>query len=167
MKYLILILLILFFVPTAIVSAEDVIVETKDGSKVVLHEDGSWEYGDAGINNQKGEIAIRKFSKTLLPTDVNAERYYDTAQLSLFIENNTGKTIKAWKAILGVMNPFGDMLFNCQLTAGVAAIIPGPAEESRFEWKDNPFMDGEAYDHLATYSTDNLKLSLTDIKIIH
>jgi hypothetical protein len=44
MKYLILTLLIFFFVPSVIVSAEDVIVETKDGREVVLHENGSWEY---------------------------------------------------------------------------------------------------------------------------
>jgi len=169
MKYLIIFLLIIVFVPTAIVSAEDMIVETKEGSEVVLHEDGSWEYTKTNINNnnQNDKIAIRGFLKTPMPIDLDAGRYSNKVQLTLYIENNTSKMIKAWRATLNAENPFGDLLFKCQLTAGEAAIMPGQAEQSNFVWEDNQFTPGEIYDHVITYSEENLKLSLTDIKVIH
>lgn len=166
MKILPILTLTLFIFTQA--SRADIIVTTKDGRDAILHDNGKWEFiKGRATNSENIAISIEDFYKTHLPVNFGIGRYYDEIQLTLFLRNNTDKTIKTWRAMLNVRNQYDKLLIKSQLTSGLLSIKPGQIENSDFTWKDNQFIDGELYDRLIDYDPANLRLSLTDIETIH
>jgi hypothetical protein len=148
--------------------AEDINTTTKDGRAVILHDNGTWEFIKETPEQREIEpISIEDFVKEHLPENPDINRYSNYVQLTLMIKNNTEKLIKAWRATLVVENPFGDILFRIQLTDGTASIRPRQIEKANFAWEDNMFINDEPYDQLLSYDKDNLKIKLSEIKVVH
>ena len=164
---ILLILALTLFIFTQASHADDISATTKDGSDVILHDNGNLEFAKDSTNNENVAISIEDFYKTHLPADLGTGKYFDEVQLTLLIRNNTHKTIKSWSAMLNVKNKFDTLLVKYQLTSGILSIKPGQIERSDVIWKDNQFVDGDVYDELISYDIATLKLSLTDIEIIH
>ncbi|MBT5307562.1 MAG: hypothetical protein HON76_22160 [Candidatus Scalindua sp.] len=148
--------------------AEDINTTTKDGRAVILHDNGTWEFIKETPEQREIEpISIEDFDKIHLPENPDISRYVNSVRLTLMIKNNTDKLIKAWRATLAVENPFGDILFRIQLTDGTANIKPRQIEKANFDWEDNMFITDEPYDQLLSFDKGNLKLKLSEIKIVH
>ena len=104
-----------------------------------------------GIDAQvEPPISIVKQEIDLLParTDRGADHPYRVARLKLTIRNNTSQSISAWRAQVHFTDPFGDYMFQTELTAGMADISPNGTSEARFDFEDS-ILTGDPYDHLA------------------
>lgn len=112
------------------------------------------------------KLELVDFDVKDLPVNTNVSRYSAEAVLTLYVINNTTKRIKAWRALVVIKNAFGDVLFRTRLTDGTANIAIGGTEKASFRWKDNQFIAGEPYDKILSYSKENLKIELKDIKLI-
>lgn len=149
----------------AIGVCKDLTATLEDGRKVLLKEDGTWEFMSKQLT-KKDVLSLESFIKVPIATDPMAGIYSDKVRLSLFVRNNTEKVIKGWKATMIVKNAFGDILFKTKLIAGQSKIESGEVEMADFSWEDNPFIPNEPYDHLVSYSDENLKIELSDIQVI-
>ena len=138
-----------------------------DGRKVLLKENGTWEFISERKITSKGDIlTLESFQKKVLYQDYDIGRYQDRVVLTLFVKNNSEREIKGWRALMTVKNPFGELLFDCELTAGDQKIKPGKTEKADFGWEDNPFIHDQPYDKLMGYSEENLKIELSNIQVI-
>ena len=146
---------------------KDLTATLEDGRKILLKEDGTWEFVSEKKEVSKGEVlTLERFKMKYVPQDYESDRYSDEVRLILFVKNNSNKEIKAWKALMTGKNPFEEELFTCNLTSGASNIKPGKTEKATFGWEDNPFIDGQPYDKLMSYSEENLKIELSDIEVI-
>lgn len=151
----------------AIGVCKDLTATLEDGRKVLLKDDGTWEFiSKQGEVNNGGILTLERFKKKYIPQDYKNNRYSDEVQLILFVKNNSDKEIKAWKATMAVKNAFGELLLTSNLTSGASNIKPEKIEKATFGWEDNPFIDGEPYDKIMPYSEENLKIELSNIKVI-
>ena len=112
------------------------------------------------------KLELVNFDVKGLPVNTDVSRYSAEAVLTLYVKNNTTKRIKAWKALVVIKNAFGDVLFRTRLTDGTANIAIGETEKASFSWEDNQFIVDEPYDKILSYSKENLKIELKDIKLI-
>ena len=119
-----------------------------------------------GIDAQvEPPISIVKQEIDLLP--FSNDRPYRVARLKLTIRNNTSQFISAWRANVYFTDPFGDDMFQIQLTSGKADISPNDISEARFSFEDNQFIDGEAYDDLAQFNESAIGIRFEDIRVVN
>jgi hypothetical protein len=107
-------------------------------------------------------ISIVKQEIDLLPADL--DHPYPVARLKLTIRNNTSQSISAWRAQVHFTDPFGDYMFQTELTAGMADISPNGTSEARFDFEDSIFT-GDPYDHLAQFTASIIGIRFEDIQV--
>lgn len=132
------------------------------------YEEGVGPEGSNAVSLPEKESALElvSFRKEMFPQDFSAGRLSDAVQLTLMLKNKTDKRIRAWKALLTVYNSFNEKLFSCELSSGRSDISLGKTEAAHFSWEDNIFINKEPYDYLSGYSAENLKLVLSDVKVV-
>lgn len=121
----------------------------------------------AASAHQNAPISFESHSIRALDVNVRAQRYSKAARLTLNVRNNTDQRVKGWRAWVRFTDPFGDELFDIQLTSGTADIAPGETGEARFEFEDNQFLDGEPYDKLVAYSAENITITADSVRVVH
>ena len=116
-----------------------------------------------GIDAQvEPPISIVKQEIDLLP--LSDDRPYRVARLKLTIRNNTSQSISAWRAQIHFTDPFGDFMFQTELTAGMADISPNGTSEARFDFEDS-ILTGDPYDHLAQFTASIIGIRFEDIQV--
>lgn len=147
-RIVILISLTVFFV---LPSMSDEIVTTKDGKKVLLKDNYTWEYyrtlKSTDTSNVKyAEEAVTVWDKALLRKDAEYEK-----RLGLFLhyQNNTDKKIIGVIIKVDILNPFGKIVYN---TTYEDEVILQPNERLKNDkywvFSDNQFINDEPYDRM-------------------
>ncbi len=121
-------------------------------------------YLNAGTKSQPLELI--KFKKINRPANYSIQKYSPYVNLKLTLKNNTEETITAWKSLMKVRNAFNEEILTIMLTSGDSQIKPGMTENADFIWEDNQFIDDEPYDRLATTSSENLKIDISETKVV-
>ena len=103
----------------------------------------------------------------LFPIDIERNRFQGVARLTLTIRNNTSQAISAWRAQVYFTDPFGDAMFQIQLTSGMADISPNGTSEARFDFEDNEYRGGEPHDYLAQFHADAIGIRFDDIRVVN
>ena len=103
----------------------------------------------------------------LLGENPRAGRYSKAANLTLVVRNETAQTITAWRVQAQFLDPFGDELFQIQLTSGTSSIASGATGNAVFQFEDNQFIDGEGYDKLASYTPSNITIRFSNVRVVH
>ena len=112
-------------------------------------------------------ISVVRQAVDLLPINTNQNRFSRVARLTLTIRNNTSQAISAWRAQVYFTDPFGDDMFQIQLTSGRANISPNDISEARFDFEDNEYRDGEPHDYLAQFHADAIGIRFDDIRVVN
>jgi hypothetical protein len=81
-------------------------------------------------------ISVVRQAVELLPINTNQSRFSRVARLTLTIRNNTSQYISAWRAQVHFTDPFGDFMFQTELTAGMADISPNGTSEEHFDFAE-------------------------------
>ena len=110
-------------------------------------------------------ISVVRQAVDLLPINTNQNRFSRVARLTLTIRNNTSQAISAWRAQVYFTDPFGDDMFQIQLTSGRANISPNDISEARFDFEDNQFINDEPYDNLAQFDGSSIGIRFEDIRV--
>jgi hypothetical protein len=143
--------LIIFEIPMI---AQDTI-NTKDGKRVLLKDDYTWEYVDTTqitekpkhVNIKYAEEAVTIWDKLLLRRKSEYEQ--KEVRLYLHYQNNTDKKIIGVVVKVNILNPFGKSVLNNTFND---EIVLEPNERIRNDtywiFKDNPFIDDEPYDRM-------------------
>ena len=103
----------------------------------------------------------------MLPINTNQSRFSRVARLTLTIRNNTSQSISAWRAQVYFTDPFGEDMFQIQLTSGKANISPNDISEARFSFEDNQFIDDEPHDDLAQFDGSAIGIRFEDIRVVN
>jgi len=152
---------ILLFI--TLTSFADQIATTDDGRKVLLKDNGTWEY----VETSEGMlVSITDWNVVRLTEDYDVGRYSDEARLTLSVKNETDKLIKGWRLFIEVRNAFGDLMGKLTLTGGQSRIEPGQTINATFAFEDNQFLDGEPFDYLTSYNKDTMTIDLVEAKVI-
>ena len=114
-------------------------------------------------------ISIVKQEIDLL-SDADTGRGYPSrvARLKLTIRNNTSQAISAWRAQVYFTDPFGDDMFQTQLTAGMADISPNGTSEEHFDFAE-PRVGivgmTTPYEHLAQFTASIIGIRFEEIQV--
>ena len=98
----------------------------------------------------------------------NDDRRYRVARLKLTIRNNTSQSISAWRAQIHFTDPFGDFMFQTELTAGMADISPNGTSEDHFDFAKAAFdIVGmkTPYEYLAQFTASIIGIRFEDIQV--
>ena len=121
-----------------------------------------------GVDAQVGPpISVVGQAVELFPIDIERNRFDGVARLTLTIRNNTSQAISAWRAQVYFTDPFGEDMFQIQLTSGKANISPNDISEARFDFEDNEYRDGEPHDYLAQFDENAIGIRLEDIRVVN
>ena len=112
-------------------------------------------------------ISVVRQAVELLPINTNQNRFSKVARLTLTIRNNTSQAISAWRAQVYFTDPFGDDMFQIQLTSGKANISPNDISEARFDFKDNYLIDGEPHDDLTQFDGSAIGIRFENIRVVN
>ena len=117
-----------------------------------------------GIDAQvEPPISIVKQEIDLLPAYTVPDHSYPVARLKLTIRNNTSQAISAWRAQVHFTDPFGDFMFQTELTAGMADISPNGTSEEQLDFVDFP--SENRYRHLAQFTASIIGIRFEDIQV--
>jgi len=137
---------------------------TAEGRKVLLRDNGTWEYVEV---SEQVPLSIADWNVAKMPVDYEKKRHSEEAWLLLIVKNETNAPVKGWRVVLQAKNAFGDTLGKLQLTGGQSKIGPGETTDAMFAFEDNPFIAGEPFDYLTSYDKDTMTIELADAKVIH
>lgn len=151
---------VVFLLLSSICLAEEVIT-TKDGKKVLLKDDNTWEYlNDSNLqptppqpNPQSkptvakyAEEAIEVWNTTLSHTTVD---YSDAVAFYIHYKNNTAKKVIGVSVYVAIYNPFGKVAFDKTFDDEVALEpLERLKNDTYWVFKNNPFIGDEPYDRL-------------------
>ncbi len=158
----ILFLLIIFAITLNVFADEEAI--TSDGRKVLLKDDGTWQYFEQ-MDSLSLSLIDWTVENKLKNTDKN--RYSDEAWLTLVLKNEENKLVKGWRVVVEVKNAFGDLLGQLQLTGGQSKIEPLKTTDATFAFENNQFIDREPYDYLTSYDKNTMTINLIEAKPIY
>lgn len=114
-----------------------------------------------GASAEGCDVGIAAFELRRTKNDVGR----DVVALLLSIDNRTDDRVTAWRMELVIKDVFGEELVTTKATDGSANILPGAKKTSIFSWDDNPYVEGEAYDRLATYNAENVRIEITSCQV--
>jgi hypothetical protein len=155
MKKLIFVIIGLFLLSSLCIAQE--IVTTKDGTKILLKDDYTWEY----LKNYAGESStpaptpiIAKYAEEAIEIwnssiDLGEVNYSDAVKLHLHYKNNTNKRVIGISVYVAIVNPFGKTVLEKTYEDEVT-VEPLERQTNNTFWyfSDNPFINDEAYDRL-------------------
>ena len=149
------------FLLAGIAVAEET-VTTKNGMKILLKDNFTWEYLDPTlmnapeeqdtiaqtqkINVKTAEEAVTIWDKSLMRTDGD---YKKSVGLYLHYKNNSNKRIVGVVVKVSIQNPFGKVVLNKTYEDEVV-LAPNEraSNENYWAYEDNQFINGEPYDLL-------------------
>jgi hypothetical protein len=88
-----------------------------------------------------------------------------SAQLYLFVRNNTPELVKQWRAILVVRDTLGTEFFRLPIERDSADLGPGDVARLELRFNDQPGGD-DPYDHLMAQDTANLVPTFDEVLVV-
>lgn len=132
----------------------DEVATTKDGRKVLLKDDQTWEYIKeetpqtpvVAVNAKYAEEAVEVWDTSLVKM---RRDFSDIVALYLHYKNNTTKKVIGVSVYVSITNPFGKVVFEHTYDDEVV-IEPLERMKNDTYWyfEDNPFISDEIYDRL-------------------
>jgi hypothetical protein len=153
----------LILLAVATFALSDQFATTEDGRKVLLLDDGTWEYQETST---AAPLSLVGWAVNKQKADIENHRFNDYVILVLTVRNETALPVKGWRLIVEAHNAFGDMLGQLQLTGGTSKIEVGGTTVGFFIFEDNPFINGEPYDYLTAYDKDTMSLEVTEARAV-
>jgi len=88
-----------------------------------------------------------------------------SAQLYLFVRNDTDRLVKRWRAILVVRDTLGGEFFRLPLERDSADLGPGEVARMELRFDDQPVAN-DPYDHLMANDTANIVPSFDEVLVV-
>tara|TARA_B100001250_G_scaffold82938_1_gene68430 strand:- start:170 stop:700 length:531 start_codon:yes stop_codon:yes gene_type:complete len=144
-------LLFFIFASSSFVSSQSINATTESGEKVILNENGTWDYLEKDDKDSKTPVKfisckiekkIKDFSRDSKPYKAHVRAYFQ-------FENLSSKTTSGIQFKFYFKDAFGDVLYE---SSSKSNIIIKPNKKNSmntfFYWEDNEFLAGEPYDML-------------------
>ncbi len=161
------VIIIMQLVIFANIIAADEILLTKDGKKVLLKSDHTWEYVEdkKPVEVKYAEDAVQIWDKSLLRQDSEYEK-----RLGLFLhyQNNTDKKIIGVIVKVTILNPFGKSVLETTFEDEVILKQNEKQKNTKY-WlfKDNQFIDDEPYDRMWSMADNGTaKINTQILKVV-
>jgi len=149
MHYKLLIIIALFvFSP---LSSQSINATTKDGKKVLLNDDGTWEFVEKDI--PIGDLPVRfvqcKIEKLGTDYGRSSAPYSSHVRAYFQFENKSDKATSGIQFEFSFNDAFGDVLYDSKAKSNII-IKPNKKNsmDTYYYWEDNEFIGGEPYDKI-------------------
>lgn len=105
-------------------------------------------------------VAVLNYEHSVRPDDL-------TSQLNMAITfgNVSDKAVLSFKGEIVWLDLFGESLVRSPYTYGKTTLAPGASTTVRLSFEDNPFIPDEAFDRLAAFDADKLKVRLESVQV--